>query len=59
MLLGKVIGTVVASRKEASMDGLKFLETDLTVPVSGQVGAWAKSDTVVLFDSFSVDPTAQ
>ena len=25
MLLGKVIGTVVASRKEASMDGLKFL----------------------------------
>ncbi|MBI1801255.1 MAG: EutN/CcmL family microcompartment protein [Chloroflexi bacterium] len=25
MLLGRVIGTVVASRKEASMDGLKFL----------------------------------
>ncbi len=25
MLLGKVIGTVVASRKEPSMDGLKFL----------------------------------
>ena len=41
------------------LDGLKFLEADLTVPVSGGVGAWAKSDTVVLFDSFSVDPTAQ
>ncbi len=59
MLLGKVIGTVVASRKEPSMDGLKFLEADLPTPVSGGVGAWAKSDTVVLFDSFSVDPTAQ
>ncbi len=43
----------------AILDGLKFLEADLTAPVSGGVGAWAKSDTVVLFDSFSVDPTAQ
>lgn len=25
MLLGRVVGTLVASRKEASMDGLKFL----------------------------------
>jgi microcompartment protein CcmK/EutM len=25
MLLGKVVGTLVASRKEASLDGLKFL----------------------------------
>jgi hypothetical protein len=41
------------------LDGLKFMEADLTTPVSGGVGAWAKSDTVVLFDSFSVDPTAQ
>ena len=41
------------------LDGLKFLESDLSVPVSGGVGAWAKSDTVVLFDSFSVDPGAQ
>jgi hypothetical protein len=42
-----------------TLDGLKFLEADLTTPVGGQVGAWAKADTVVLFDSFSVDPTAQ
>ena len=41
------------------LDGLKFLESDLPAPVSGGVGAWAKSDTVVLFDSFSVDPNAQ
>ncbi len=41
------------------LDGLKFLESDLEAPVSGGVGAWAKADTVVLFDSFSVDPNAQ
>jgi len=41
------------------LDGLKFLEADLATPISGGVGAWAKSDTVVLFDRFSVDPTAQ
>jgi hypothetical protein len=41
------------------LDGLKFLDADLSAPVSGGVGAWAKSDTVVLYDSFSVDPTAQ
>jgi hypothetical protein len=39
------------------MDGLKFLDADLQVPVSGLVGAWAKSDTVVLFDHFIVDTT--
>jgi hypothetical protein len=41
------------------LDGLKFLEADLAAPVSGGVGVWAKADTVVLFDSFSVDPTPQ
>lgn len=38
MLIGKVIGTVVASRKEPSMDGLKFLvvrQVDLTGKESG------------------------
>jgi pyruvate, water dikinase len=38
-----------------SLDEVKFLETDLDHPVTGQVGAWSKTDTVVLFDSFSVD----
>lgn len=42
-----------------SLDGFTFLDADLAVPVSGQVGAWAKTDTVVLFDSFTVDPEAQ
>jgi pyruvate, water dikinase len=42
-------------RVSGVMDGLKFLEADLNTPVSGGVGAWAKADTVVLFDSFIVD----
>jgi pyruvate, water dikinase len=46
-------------RVSGVMDGLKFLETDLETPVSGQVGAWAKADTVVLYDFFTVDPNAQ
>jgi hypothetical protein len=42
-----------------TLDGFKFLDTDLATPVNGRVGAWAKTDTVVLFDSFKVDPNAQ
>jgi hypothetical protein len=41
------------------MDGYPYLEADLETPVSGQVGAWAKSDTVALFDYFAVDPNEQ
>jgi hypothetical protein len=46
-------------RVSAALDGLKFIDADLPSPVSGQVGAWAKTDTVVLFDSFKVDPDSQ
>jgi hypothetical protein len=38
----------------ADLDGLPVVDADLPSPVSGQVGVWAKSDTVVLFDSFVV-----
>jgi hypothetical protein len=41
------------------VDGLQFMEADLSTPVSGRVGVWAKSDTVVLYDSFMVDQTAE
>jgi len=40
---------------QGSLDGFQFIDADLATPVSGQVGAWAKTDTVVLFDSFVVD----
>jgi hypothetical protein len=42
-----------------ALDGFKFIDADLQTPVSGQVGAWAKTDTVVLFDSFALDPSAE
>jgi len=41
-----------------SLDGQKFVDADVDTPISGQVGAWAKSDTVVIFDRFTVDPNA-
>jgi hypothetical protein len=41
------------------LDGQRYLDVDLTAPISGQVGAWSKTDTVVLFNSFTVDPNAQ
>ena len=37
-------------------DDQRLLDTDIGSPVSGQVGTIAKTDTVVLFNSFSVDP---
>jgi hypothetical protein len=48
-------GTHVAG----SLDGQKFLDADLTAPISGQVGTWSKTDSVVVFDSFAVDPNGQ
>lgn len=42
-----------------SFDDLRLLEADLSSPVSGQVGTIAKTDTVVLFNSISVDPNGQ
>jgi hypothetical protein len=42
-----------------SFDEARLLDVDLTAPISGQVGTIAKTDTVVMFNSFTVDPTAQ
>jgi hypothetical protein len=42
-----------------AFDGQRLLDVDLTAPISGQVGAIAKTDTVALFDSFTVDPLGQ
>jgi microcompartment protein CcmK/EutM len=57
MLLGKVVGTLVATRKEASMEGLKFLvlrQVDIDgKELSGQVvaadGVGAGVGEVVLY----------
>jgi hypothetical protein len=39
-----------------ALDGMTFLQTDLSAPISGQVGTMSKTDSVDLFDSFTVDP---
>lgn len=48
-------GTHVAG----ALDGQPFLDADLTDPISGQVGTWSKTDSVVVFNTFTVDPSAQ
>jgi hypothetical protein len=42
-----------------SFDGQRLLDADLTAPISGQAGAIAKTDTVVVFNNFTVDPNGQ
>ena len=41
MNLGKVVGTVVATRKEASMDGLKFMLVKHVDPEGKETGGFA------------------
>jgi hypothetical protein len=38
------------------LDAQQFLDLDISIPVSGQVGVMSKNDSVVVFDSFLVDP---
>jgi hypothetical protein len=48
---------VVSGRRVTGfLDGVQWLQVDLDTPVSGKVGLWSKTDTVVLFDRFTVEP---
>jgi hypothetical protein len=42
-----------------SLDGQQFLVAELPTPISGQVGALTKTDSVVVFNTFTVDPNGQ
>jgi hypothetical protein len=42
-----------------ALDGQGFLDVDINVPVSGKVGTMSKTDSVVVFNSFAVDPNGQ
>ena len=42
-----------------ALDGQKFLDVDIDTPISGQVGTMTKTDSVVVFNSFNVDPNGQ
>jgi hypothetical protein len=48
--------TLVVSGTHISglLDGKVYLDATLDAPVSGQVGLWSKTDTIVLFDRFGV-----
>jgi hypothetical protein len=48
--------TLVISGSHLSglLDGKVYLDATLDAPVSGQVGLWTKSDTIVVFERFSV-----
>jgi len=39
------------------LDGQKYLDADLTTPVTGKVGTLTKTDSVVVFNTFTVDPS--
>ena len=45
---------VAGSHVTGLLDGKVYLDATLDAPVSGQVGLWSKTDTLVLFDRFSV-----
>ena len=55
MKLGKVVGTVVASRKDEKLEGLRlYMVQDLSIAVSGKGGDWktaSKDAFVVAVDS--------
>ena len=51
MNLGKVVGTVVATQKEASMDGLKFMLVKHVDPEGKETGG-----SVVAVDAVGVGP---
>jgi len=38
------------------LDGQKYMDYELSQPVSGKVGVWSKTDTVALVDAFLVEP---
>jgi hypothetical protein len=42
-----------------TLDGQRYLDADLSTPINGQVGAMTKTDTVVVFNTFTVDPNGQ
>ena len=47
----------VSGRRVAGyLDGTQWLQVDLDAPVTGKVGLWSKTDTLVMFDSFTVEP---
>ncbi len=47
------------AKVQGYLDGKLYLEHTLDAPVSGKVGVWSKSDGVVYFDDFTVQPATK
>ena len=63
--LGSIFESTTLPRLEISvsgtalqgfLDGAPILEYTLAEPVSGKVGLWSKTDSVTVFDDFTVTP---
>jgi hypothetical protein len=50
---------VHGTRLQGYLDGKLLLEHTLAAPVSGKVGVWSKTDSMVEFDDFTVTPGAR
>jgi hypothetical protein len=50
---------VHGTKLEGYLNGEKLLEYALSEPVTGKVGVWSKTDSVVYYDDFTVTPAQQ
>ena len=48
--------TVHGTQLEGYLNGKKLLEYTLPEPVAGKVGVWSKTDSVSLYDGYTVTP---
>jgi hypothetical protein len=51
--------SVHGTTAQAYLDGKFMTDFTLTEPVSGKVGVWSKTDSMILFDEFTVTPAAK
>jgi hypothetical protein len=50
---------VHGAKLEGYLNGEKLLDYALSEPVSGKVGVWSKTDSVIYYDDFTVTPSQQ
>jgi hypothetical protein len=48
-----------ATHVTGTFDGQRLLDVDLTAPIGGQVGAMTKTDSIAVFNNYTVDPYGQ
>ena len=51
--------TIHGTHLQSFLDGKQYQDFELSAPVSGKVGVWSKTDSMVEFDDFAVTPSAK